>query len=91
MAETNRRVITIHRPRKKEDKMNILVQTLIRQGMIVVGTWLVTKGVIQDGQVEALAGIGIAVVAFIWRYVEIRLSKKKLDAAIVAPAQPLPK
>ena len=57
--------------------MNILVQTLIRQAMIVAGTWLVTKGVIQDAQIEALAGIGLAVAAFGWRYVEVWLAKRK--------------
>jgi hypothetical protein len=71
--------------------MNILIQTLVRQGMIVLGTWLATKGVIESGQIEALAGIGITIAAFAWRYVEVWLSKKKLEAAIQAPAQPLTK
>ena len=57
--------------------MNILIQTLIRQGMIVAGTWLATKGVIESGQVEALAGIVIAVAAFGWRYIELWLANRK--------------
>ena len=71
--------------------MNLIIQTLIRQVMIVVGTWLATKGVIESGQIEALAGIAIAVAAFVWRYVDLRLQKRKLNAAIVAPAAELPK
>lgn len=45
--------------------------------MIVVGTWLATKGVIESGQVEALAGIGIVVLAFAWRYLELWLANRK--------------
>lgn len=78
--------VLIHRPNKEGRKMNMLIQTLVRQAMIVLGTWLVTKGVIQDAQVEALAGIAIAVASFVWRYIELRSSAKKL-AAKEAPAE----
>ena len=57
--------------------MNVLIQTLIRQGMVISGTWLATKGVIESGQVEALAGIVIAALAFVWRYVELWPSNRK--------------
>lgn len=69
--------------------MAILIQTIVRQIMIVVGTWLATKGVIESGQVEALAGIAIAVAAFVWRYIDLKIQKRKLNAAIVAPAATL--
>jgi hypothetical protein len=70
--------------------MNVFIQTLIRQAMIVAGTWLATKGVIESGQVEALSGIVIAVLAFGWRYVEVWMSARALAAAKAAPAE-LPK
>jgi len=69
--------------------MSTWIMTLIRQGMIVAGTWLASKGVIESGQVEALAGIIITVAAFVWRYVEVMIQKKALAAAKAAPAEPV--
>ena len=93
MNRNENRLILIHRrPQKQEGKsMNIMIQTIIRQILIAAGSALVTKGVIDSAQLEAIVGGAIVVIAVAWRYVEVYLSKKKLEAAIVAPAAELPK
>ena len=62
---------------KKEKGMNALIQTFIRQALIVLGTWLANKGVMESSYIEAFAGIGIGLVAFGWRYIELWLISRK--------------
>jgi len=76
------REIKIKRPKlNKEVSMWSFIIPILRQVFLVGGTYLATKGIIEQGQVEALVGILIVATGALWRWIEMFIQKRKLNAA----------
>lgn len=55
----------------KEFSMWQILIPILRQVFLVLGTYLATKGIIEQGQVEALVGILIVATGALWRWIEM--------------------
>jgi hypothetical protein len=54
----------------------------VRHGLTLAGGYLVAKGVISDGQSAEFVGLGMAVVAFGWSWLQKHNAGKALGAAL---------
>lgn len=99
MEETNRRVITIHRPRKKENKMNEMITGLVAPLLrkLIIGacsawiTILIEKGVLTQPQVDTMIQGAIALALFavtaLWTWGKNKINSK---TAMTVPTVSVP-
>jgi len=50
---------------------------ILRQVFLVAGGWLVSKGYIEQGQVEALVGGLLVAAAALWKWIEMWRARRK--------------
>lgn len=58
----------------------------LRAALIAVGGYMVGKGYIDHGTMEAAVSVGMIVLPLVWAYLKNSDTKKKVQAAIDAPS-----
>jgi len=69
------------------DTLPTFLASVVRHGAQLVAGYLLTKGLVSDGQVEMVVGLIVSVVALGWSFVQKSNAKKALAAAEAAPAK----
>lgn len=71
-----------------------LIASLIRSALIVVGTWLIDKGLIDREGLDAflsetttwILGIVLTIISIVWTWAKLRFNRETVNKALNAPA-----